>query len=104
MIDLQKLQKEVFHNKVAQGSDTGDVNYAFGLIHGKLAQACEAFQKNDPALGEEFAEVVIFLLSLAEVLDLNLEKEVIRKVTKRNNRPYEKIDGVVVRTKGYDRT
>jgi len=99
MIDLQKLQQEILKNKKAKDFNTTDVNLEFGLTYGELAEAFDAYIKKSPDLGEELADVVIYLLGLAAILDIDLEKEIVKKVEKNKKRVYKKINGVNTRTK-----
>ncbi len=99
MFDLKQLQKEIYENKVAQGFNVTDVNEEFALTYGELAEAFQAYRKNLPDLGEELADVLIYLLGLAEILHLDLEKELLRKVEKNRKRQYQKINGVLTRIK-----
>lgn len=99
MIDLQKLQKEVFNNKIAKGFNTTDVGFEFSLTHEELSEAFHAYRKNLSDVGEELADVAIFLLGLSAILNVNLEEEIIKKVEKNKNREYKKVDGVLTRTK-----
>lgn len=99
MIDLKKLQKDIFNNKVAKGFNTTDVNFEFGLTYGELAEAFTAYRKKLPDLGEELADVAIYLLGLAAILNIDLEDELLKKVVKNEKRVYEKINGVNIRTK-----
>jgi hypothetical protein len=48
MIDLKKLQKDIFDNKVVKGFNTTDVNFEFGLTYGELAEAFTAYRKKLP--------------------------------------------------------
>ena len=99
MIDLQELQKEIFDNKIAKGFNTTDVSFEFGLIYGELAEAFDAYRKKLPDLGEELADVAIYLLGLSAILNINLEEEILKKIEKNKKREYKKISGVNVRTK-----
>ena len=45
MIDLEKLQKEIYQNKVNKGFNTTDINKEFCLTYGELAEAYEAWRK-----------------------------------------------------------
>jgi NTP pyrophosphatase (non-canonical NTP hydrolase) len=42
---------------------------------------------------------MIYLLGMAEILGIDLEKEILQKVEKNKKREYQTIDGVCVRTK-----
>jgi len=99
MIDLKKLQKEIFENKKKKGFNTTDVNFEFNLIHGELAEAFQAYRKKQPDLGEELADVVIYLLGLSEMLDIDLGKEISKKVEENKKREYKNIKGANIRTK-----
>jgi len=99
MIDIKKLQKDIFDNKVVKGFNTTDVNLEFDLIYGELAEAFSAYHKKLPDLGEEVADVAIYLFGLASILDIDIENEILKKVEKNKKREYKKIDGVNVRTK-----
>lgn len=99
MPDLAKLQKKIFKNKVAKGFNITDVPLEFCLIHGEVSEAFEAWRKNKPDVGEELADVVIYLLGLAEILRVDLEREILAKVGKNGRRVYKKINGVTTKTK-----
>ena len=43
--------------------------------------------------------MVIYMLGLAEILDIDLEDEIVKKVKKNEEREYKKISGVLKRTK-----
>lgn len=99
MLDIPKLQREVWRNKKRKGFNTTDVNLEFGLLVGEVAEAHQAYIKKRPDLGEELADIAIYLLSLAKMLGADLEREVIQKIEKNKRRKYKKINGVIVRTK-----
>ena len=98
MIDLKKLQKEVYQNKVNKGFNTTDINMEFCLTYGELGEAYSAWLKKKDDVGEELADVAIFLMGIAEILGLDLEEEIKHKIKKNENRVYKKVNGVLVRT------
>ena len=99
MINLKEIQKDIYNNKVSKGFNTTDINLEFNLIYEELAEAFAAYHRKLPDLGEEIADVTIYLLGLAEILDIDLEKEILKKVKKNIKREYKKINGVTTRTK-----
>jgi NTP pyrophosphatase (non-canonical NTP hydrolase) len=99
MIDLKKIQKEIYDNKKAKGFNTKDINFEFALAYGELAEAFDAYRKKQNNLGEELADVAIYLLGLAALLNIDLEKEIITKVKINQKRKYKKIKGVNIRVK-----
>ncbi len=99
MTDLKKLQKEIYQNKVKKGFNVTDVNKEFCYTYGELSEAYEAWRKKKDDLGEELADVAIFLLGLSEILGIDLEDEIKKKVYKNSKREYKVIDGVTTRVK-----
>ena len=59
-------------------------------------------EKNQKNLGEEIADVTIYLLGLSEILNIDLEQEIFRKIYKNSKREYRIIDGVITRVKEYE--
>ena len=80
MTDLKKLQKEIYQNKVNKGFNITDINKEFCLTYGEVAEAYEAWRKKKDDLGEELADVAIYLLGLSEILNIDLEDEILKKV------------------------
>ena len=97
MIDLTQLQKRVYQNKLAKGFNVTDIYKEFCYISGELAEACEAYMKKKDDLGEELADVALYLLGLAEILGINLENEMLKKIEKNEKRLYIQKDGVNTR-------
>lgn len=79
MINLQKLQKTIMANKVKQGFNTTNIEKEFLLLYGEVAEAVEAY-KSDTNTGEELADVAIYLFGLAEILNIDFEDEIVKKV------------------------
>lgn len=96
-MNLKKIQKEVWQNKVDKGFNLTDVNKEFCLLYGEVSEAYEANKKKKEDLGEELADIAIYLLSLSEMLGFDLEDEILNKMKKNKKRIYKEIDGVNVR-------
>ena len=96
-MDLSKLQKEVFQNKQDKGFNTTDVNKEFCYLYGEVGEAFEAYRKKKDNLGEELADVAIYLFGLSEMLGFDLLDQIEKKVSKNRNRKYKMIDEVNVR-------
>ena len=101
MIDLKKIQKEVYQNKLDKGFNVTDINKEFCLIYGEVSEAYEAWRKKKEDLGEEIADVMIYLLELSEILNIDIETELINKINKNKHREYKIINGVNTRIKEY---
>ena len=102
MLDLKKLQKEIYQNKLNKGFNVTDVNKEFCLTYGEVAEAYEAWRKKKDDLGKELADVAIYLLGISEIVGIDLEEEIQRKVYKNAKREYKVIDGVNTRVKEYE--
>lgn len=100
MIDLKKIQKDIFQNKLNKGFNTADINKEFCYTYGELGEAYDAYRKKKDDLGEELADVAIYLMGLSEMLKIDLENEILNKISKNEKREYKKIGGVNVRIKG----
>ena len=96
-MDFRGLQKEVYQNKVDHGFNITDVNMEFCLTYGELGEAYQAWLKKHDNLGEEIADVVIFLMGLSEILGIDLEKEIENKIEINKKRVYKKVNGVLVK-------
>lgn len=99
-MDFKKLQKEVYDNKVNHGFNVTDVNFEFCLTYGELAEAYDAWLKKDGDVGEEMADVVIFLMGIAEILHIDLGEKIEKKIEKNKKRKYTKVNGVLVKEEG----
>lgn len=97
MVDLGVLQKQVYQNKLDKKFNVTDISMEFALTYGELSEAYEAWIKKKENVGEEIADVIIYLLGLCEILNINLEKELLNKIEINKNRIYKNIDGIVTK-------
>ena len=51
-IDLKKIQKNIWQNKLKKGFNTTDVNKEFCLLYGEVAEAYDAWRKKKEDLNE----------------------------------------------------
>lgn len=96
-MNMRKIQKNIWQNKVNKGFNTTDVNKEFCFLYGEVAEAYDAYRKKKDDLGEELADVAIYLMGLAEMLGFDLEDEILNKVEKNTKRVYKNVDGVNIR-------
>lgn len=99
-MDIPSIQKSIYANKVAKGFNVTDIPLEFAYLYSEVGEAFEAWRKKKDDLGEELADVTIYLLGLAEILGINLEEEIAHKMEKNTKRIYEHHDGVSVRVSG----
>ena len=97
-MDLREMQKVVYKNKVDKGFNVTDINKAFCLLYGEVAEAYEAWIKKKEDLGEELADIAIYLLCLSEILGVDLTPEIENKIEINQEREYKTINGVLKRT------
>ena len=97
MVDLSELQKQIYQNKLDKKFNVTDISMEFALTYGELSEAYEAWIKKKENVGEEIADVVIYLLGLCEILNVNLERELLNKIEINKNRVYKNINGIVTK-------
>ena len=88
-VDLAALQKEVMQNKIKKGFNTTDLALEFCRAYEELAEAFSKLNHREDGVGEELADVTIFILGMCEILGINLEKELTQKITKNKSRKYK---------------
>ena len=79
-MNLKEVQQQIYQNKVDKRWNISSVETELCLMHGEIAEFYEAYRKHLPSIGEELADVAIYLLGIAEILQIDLEKEIERKV------------------------
>lgn len=94
---LREMQKAVFENKLKKGFNTTNVDKEFCLLYGEVAEAYEDYLKKHDGLGEELADVAIYLLGLSQIVGVDLQAEIERKIEINKNREYITVNGVLVK-------
>ena len=89
-IDLKQLQKDVYQNKLDKGFNTTDIAEEFCRAHEELSEAFKKFFQNEEGVGEELADVAIFLLGISEIMGFDLQDELLKKIEINKNRVYTK--------------
>ncbi|MDH6709067.1 hypothetical protein P3T27_005813 [Kitasatospora sp. MAA19] len=81
-MDISSLQRLVWDNKVLKGYNTTDVPLEFCMLQEKAAAAFTAWRNGNEILGEELADVVLYVASIAEMTGLDLQHAVKVKTDK----------------------
>ena len=97
IMNLREAQKAIYQNKVDKGFNTTDVNKEFCLLYGEVAEAYDAWRKKKRDVGEELADVAIYLMGLSEILGVDLADEIEKKMHINQNRQYQDVDGVLLK-------
>ena len=90
-MDLEQMQKRVYQNKLNKGFNVTDVPKEFCYLYGEVAEAYDAYLKNKEDLGEELADIAIYLLGLSEILGYNLKEQIEYKMQKNEKRIYKNV-------------
>ena len=98
-MNLKEMQKEILQNKINKGFNTTDINKEFCLLYGEVSEAYDAYRKNKDDLGEELADIAIYLLGISEILGKDLEEEIINKIEINKNRKYKNVNGTMIKEK-----
>lgn len=96
-MNLREMQKAVYENKLAKGFNVANVEKEFCFLYGELGEAFEEYIKKHDGLGEELADVAIYLLGLSQMVGVDLQSEVERKIEINKNREYVMVNGVLVK-------
>ena len=94
MVDLKELSEIVYANKIAKGFNVTDIPMEICYIHGEVSEIWDAYIRKKGSVGEEMADVMIYLLGLAKIMNIDLEKELLHKIEKNQKRIYRMEDGV----------
>jgi hypothetical protein len=81
-MDIGSLQGIVWDNKVLKGYNLTDVPLEFCMLQEKAAAAFTSWRRGEGRLGEELADVVLYVTSIAEMTGLDMQHEVKAKVDK----------------------
>jgi NTP pyrophosphatase (non-canonical NTP hydrolase) len=97
-MQLRDIQQRAWANKVAKGFNTTDVAVEFGLLTAEVGEAFIAWRRDLPDLGEELADVLLFLTSIATMTGVDLNDAVQAKLAKNERRVYRHDErGVAIR-------
>jgi NTP pyrophosphatase (non-canonical NTP hydrolase) len=100
-VQIRSAQQLAWENKVAKGFNTTDVPLEFCLLQGEIAEAFDAWHKGREDVGEELADVAIYLLSLAEMTGIDLQDQIEAKMAKNAARVYQPLpNGVLAKRNG----
>lgn len=69
----------------------------FCYLSSEVAEAFEAYRKDLPTIGEELADIAIYLLGLAAILHVDLETAIAAKMAESAARIYHNVNGKDVR-------
>ena len=76
---LSEMQKAIYQNKIDHQFNVTNIEKEFLALYGEVGEAFDAYRKQQE-VGEELADVAIYLLGLAEILSIDLEAEIHKKM------------------------
>lgn len=80
-MDTKATQKAVYQNKLEHQFNVTDVDLEFLLLYDEVHEAWEAYRKKSrEATADELADVAIYLLGLAEILEIDLGEAIAKKM------------------------
>ena len=84
-------------NKRNKGFNITDVPLELCLLQGEIAEFFQAWRRQRADMGEELADIAIYVFGLAGIIGVDLQEEIDRKIHKNAGRRYEHRNGVPVR-------
>ncbi|GIF45231.1 MazG-like family protein [Actinoplanes xinjiangensis] len=87
-MEIRSAQKLTWENKLAKGFNTSEVPLEFCLLQGEVAEAFDAWRRTRDNLGEELADIAIYVMSLAEMTGVDLQSAIEQKLAKNAKRTY----------------
>ena len=87
-MDLRDIQREAWANKLAKGFNTINVPLEFCLLNEEIGEAFSAWRKQSNDFGDELADVLIFLVSIADMTGVDLQDAVKAKLAVNAGRTY----------------
>ena len=103
-MEFRNIQKEVYQNKLNKGFNVTNVDKEFCLLYGEVGEAFDAFRKGKSNFAEELADGAIFLLGIAEIKNVDLGAEILRKMEIIEKRKYRNENGVMIKLYEQDNT
>ena len=101
MVSLKDLQKQVYQNKIDKGFDIRDnkenMYKQFCYMQGELAEAFDAYNRGLNTVGEELADVCLYILGFCEIQNIDLEGEIVKKLEIIKKRKYVKLNGSMIK-------
>ena len=95
MIDLSKLQKEIYQNKLNKGFNVVDVGKEIVLMTEELGELARAYKNSDKKPAREInnkdeiidtiGDLMVYCLGLCEMLGVN-SKEVLERIVENNKK------------------
>jgi len=95
MPQIKELQEKIYKNKLNKGFNVTNVHLEINLIMEELAEVFHAYHRKEDDLGEEIADVIIYCMGLASILNIDIEKELLNKIEKNDKRTYSRVNGVL---------
>ena len=98
-MNINEVQKRILQNKINKGFNITNIEQEFCLLYGEVAEAYDAYKKKNNDLGQELADIAIYLMGLSEILGISLEDEINRKIEINEKRQYILQNGVLIKSK-----
>lgn len=96
-MEFRAAQQLAWKNKKRKGFNTTNVPLELCLLQGEIAEFFAAWRRGEPGHGEELADIAIYLLGLAEMVGVDLDDQVERKILRNDRRVYVRQNGVLVK-------
>lgn len=89
MLDIKKLTQQILENKIKNNFPTNEIFHEFELMKKEVIEAQEVLE-NKYELAKELADITIFIMSIARIAEIDLEKSIKAKIKFNKTRTYKK--------------
>ena len=94
---INYFQKRVYENKIKKEFNADNIEKELCLMNGEIAEFYDSYRNHLPSIGEELADVAIYLLGISEILGIDLDSEIERKILINEKREYKRVNGVSIK-------
>ena len=86
---LKELQSKLYQNRIDKGYNNVDIDREFCSLYSKVTSAYKSYRKGKDKVGNDFAEIVLSILNLSEMLDQDLEESMLKKISNKQKKKDE---------------
>lgn len=96
-MQMKEIQNEILENKRRHNFNTTNLEQEFCYLYGEIREAYEAYCEGWDTFGEELADVVNFLMGIAEIKGIDLATEILKRMAEMGGYELQQTNGIVMK-------